>query len=797
MLINYIITAIRNIKKQRIVSTINIVGLSLAMASCIYILIYVIDELKYDQFNENKKYIVRLIKENRETKEKEVLNSAIAFDEYFEQIPEFSKGFRISQDINQVVNADENKFIDDVFYADKEILTMFSFPLIRGDKNKALEVPFSAVIDEDIALKYFGTTNVLGKIIKVENEHIFRITGVLKNIPLNSHIRPQIIVSFPTLKVSRPNAMKEYNLSCFFYFQINKNASIKNIEVKLNNNFAQKAGKEWAKLIKVKLEPLDKIYLYSADSAWDFAAHGDINTIKGLLAITFMILLMATFNYTNILTTLIKIREKELAIRKTLGAGKRDIVKQFLLESFTYLFVALILAFIIILMTRDQFNQFTGKMILLSDIFSLQILVFVICMLIFSMIIAVIYPSIIAIKNNTIDRLKGGGISSSIKYGKISFGFRQIVICLQFIITVGLLISVGIIYNQLSFARNEKLGFKKENIISIDNPWDESMFSRYETLKNKILQYPEIISAAAGGNVPSENINNYTWIYSQGMQQKDNIKCAQIAMDYDYFKTLQTKILNGRNFSKDFPSDMERSIVVTESVVKELNLKNPIGTLIYGLNNAESPQTIIGVVEDIHFKSFKEKIQPIVFYMRMWGSANILVRVKGQNITKTIQTLEKEWKEVRPDRPLLYRFLDESYNKLYENESRIEKLIMIFCVIAIFISGIGLFSLILLTSQMRRKEIGIRKVVGAKVFTIVKTMIREYLIIVIIASLIAVPITYYIMENWLRDYIYRIEINPWYFILGAFTAVILTLIAVGFQAFKAASENPVNSLKYE
>ncbi|MFH0736916.1 MAG: ABC transporter permease [bacterium] len=797
MLINYILTAIRNIKKQRIVSCVNILGLSLAMASCIYILIYVIDEMKYDQYNENKKCIVRLIKENRETKEKEVLQSALAYDEYFEQIPEFIKGFRISQDINQIVNTDENKYIDNIFYADKEILTMFSFPLIRGDKNKALEAPFSVVIDENIAVKYFGTTNVIGKIIKVENEHIFRITGVLKNIPLNSHIRPQIIVSFSTLKISRPNAMKEYNSSCFFYFQIHKNASITNIEVKLNKKYAEKAGKDWAKIIKVKLEPLDKIYLYSADSAWDFAAHGDINTIKGLLAITFMILLMATFNYTNILTTLIKIREKELAIRKTLGAGKRDIVKQFLLESFTYLFIALILAFIIVLITIDLFNQFTGKLILLSDIFCLKIFVFVMGILIFSMIIAVIYPSIIAIKNNTIDRLKGGGISSSIKFGKISFGFRQIVICLQFIITVGLLISVGIIYKQLNFARNEKLGFNKENIISIDNPWDENMFGRYETYKSKISQYPAILSVAAGGNVPSENINNYTWIYSQGMQQKDNIKCAQIAMDYDYFKTLQTKILYGRNFSKDFPSDNEKAIVVTESVVKELKLQNPIGALIYGLNNAESPQTIIGVVEDIHFKSFKEQILPIVFYMRYWGSANILVRVNGKNITKTIQILEKAWKDVRPDRPLLHKYLDESYNKLYENESRIEKLIMIFCVIAIFISGIGLFSLILLTSQMRRKEIGIRKVVGAKVSTIVKTMIKEYIIIVITACLIAIPITYFIMEQWLQDYIYKIEITAWYFILASIAAIVLTLIAVGFQAFKAATENPINSLKYE
>ena len=797
MLTNYIITTIRNIKKQKLVSFINILGLALAMASCIYILIYVIDEMKYDQFNVNKKYIVRLIKENRETKEKEVLHSAVAYDEYFEQIPEFSKGFRISRDINQVVNADENKFTDDVYYADKEILTMFSFPLLRGDKNKALEVPFSVVITEDIALKYFGTTNVIGKIIKVENEHIFRITGVLKNIPLNSHIRPQIIVSFSTIKISRPNTMKEYVLSCFFYFQIHKNASIKNIEVKLNNKYAEKAGKDWAKIIKLKLEPLDKIYLYSTDSAWDFATHGNINTIKGLLAITFMILLMATFNYTNILTTLIKIREKELAIRKTLGASKREIVKQFLLESFIYLFVALIIAFIIILMTRDQFNQFTGKLILLSDIFSLQIFVFVICMLIFSMIIAVVYPSIIAIKTNTIDRLKGGEISATLKYSKISFGFRQIVICLQFIITVGLLISVGIIYKQLNFARNEKLGFIKENIISIENPWDENMFSRYETFKNKILQYPGIISVAAGGNVPAENINNYTWIYSQGMQQKDNIKCAQIAMDYDYFKTLQTKILYGRNFSKDFPSDMEKAIVVSESVVKELNLKKPIGSLIYGLNNAESPQTIIGVVEDIHFKSFKEKIQPIVFYMRMWGSANILVRIKGQNITKTIQTLEKAWKEVRPDRPLLFKFLDDSYNKLYENESRIEKLIMVFCLIAIFISIIGLFSLIFLTAQMRKKEIGIRKVVGASVFEIVKLMIKEFLIIVLIASIIAAPITYYIMEKWLQDYVYHIKINVWLFIAASFIAILLTLITVGFQSYKAATENPVNSLKNE
>ncbi len=796
MLRNYIKIALRNIKRQRIISTINIAGFTFALVSCIYILLYVFDELKYDQFNIHKDRVVRFVQESKISKERGVIHSAVKFDFFFDQVPEFEKGFRLEREVNQSIEVKKNLYASDVYYADKDILQMMTFPLIRGNEKDALETPFSVVLTESLAKRYFNSVDVIGKLLKISN-HDYQITGVLKNIPVNSHIHPEIIASFQTLKTTSPGVFSEHNQSCYFYFLLNKKATIASVESKLNKKLLELDGSEWAKKINLKLEPLGKIYLYAPPSAWDIADHGSIQLIQALILISVLVLIMAIFNYSNIITSLIRVREKEYIIRKILGADKQEIIKQFLLESLLNLLLSTFLGFFTVIITLPFFNLITGKAITIISLLNPQLLIIIVLMVLSSAIVAAIYPLVITLKSKVINVLNEKSVSSTFRIRKTNFGFRQIVICLQFIITIGLIAAINIIYRQLEYAKNERLGFNKDNLLVVENPWGIDMGKHYQAYTGIIQQSKDVISFASGGNIPSENINNYTKAYTSDMEQKDGLQSALIAIDYDYFKTLGIKLVAGRLFSADYPGDTENSIVVTKSLVKKLNIKNPIGSLLKGINNAKDPQTIIGVVDDIHFKSFKEEIKPIIFYLRSWSKANIIIKISSNNVKQTVDFLSSKWNEILPSNAFVFRFVDEAFNKLYIEDNKTERLILAFCIIAIVISSIGLFGFALLSAQMKRKEIGIRRVVGATVPALIFKSLFEYVVLIILAAIISIPITQYLIQGWLEEFVYRIDINVWFYVVAVSLTLLITIITVGFHAYKAAIENPINSLRYE
>jgi putative ABC transport system permease protein len=354
-----------------------------------------------------------------------------------------------------------------------------------------------------------------------------------------------------------------------------------------------------------------------------------------------------------------------------------------------------------------------------------------------------------------------------------------------------------VIYNQMTYVKNAKLGFNKEHLLTIENPYDEKMYDRYQNYKNKITQYPQVLSVSASGNVPGENINNHTELGLQGKTVEESVHTAHIAVDYDLLKTWQVKFLSGRDFSKEITSDLEGAVIINKAAANALGLTDAIGTNLDGVNNAAWPQKVIGVVENIHFKSFKEEVLPIVFYLRRWSARNIVIRLKSDDITATLGNLEDEWNKLVPDRPFIYSFVDESFDKLYSSEQRTTKLVMTFCSIAVIISAIGLLGLITIISQMRKKEIGIRKVLGASVVKILLMMIKEYMYIILAANIIAFPIAYYFLNKWLERFVYRIEISYWTFAFAGLFAFLIGLTTISYRVFKTAKENPVNSLKYE
>ncbi|HEX2961377.1 MAG TPA: ABC transporter permease, partial [Ignavibacteriales bacterium] len=405
MIANYLKIFFRNILKRKTSAFINIAGLTLAICSCLFIMLFVFDELKYDQFNQKKDRICRYIEQSKSTGDKTVLMAAKNFHLLKDEIPEIESGFRLNRMPEQVLSTGQKMFVDDVYYADKEILSVFDFPLIKGDMKTALEAPFSVLLTREMASKYFGSADPIGKTLRLENKYDFRVTGILKDIPRNSHIKPSILASISTLNTTEPQTMTNSFIgSSFFYFLMRDNTSRDLVAAKLKQKTLQYFGKDWARDNNVILEPLNDIYLNPSGSVWDYAEHGDITLVKSFIVIAMLILLMASFNYTNVLTTVIKIREKEIACRKLLGAGRKETVMQFVLETFVYLSISFVIAAAAVALLLNGFNQLTGKNITAHDLLAPEIVFSMTMLLILTVCLSVIYPLYVAFKSDALNR---------------------------------------------------------------------------------------------------------------------------------------------------------------------------------------------------------------------------------------------------------------------------------------------------------------------------------------------------------------------------------------------------------
>ncbi len=795
--IHFLLT-IRHFRKQLFSSIINIVGLTLAVVTCLFIFLFVTDEFKYDQFHTKKERIIRLVKQDYVTGDKSALWPAIEFERFVGKVPQIETGFRLNKEYNALISRANKKFIHDFYFADNEIFDVMDFPLLQGDAGKALSNPYSVVITEDVSNKFFGEENPIGKVLNIENKYDLEVTGVLKNLPAHSHIKTNIIASISTLNTENPNVMNEYYIgSCFFYFLLDKNSTLDAFESSVSDIRKLGYPDSYAEEKKFVSQPLEEIYLYHHDTKWDFAEHGDVNTVISFISIALLIMLMAAFNFTNLLSTQVKFREKELMMRKLLGAGRKSILKQFFFETFFYLGIALAFSLLLVELFIGSFNQLTGKYLSISSILQWQVIISILGLLSFTALFSILYPSFITLKSNSFDRLKGSTYSSQIKLSNIKFGFRQFVTVLQFAITIALIFGTVIIFNQMTFISKAKLGFDKEHLLVIENPYGLGMYERYENYKNNISRHPGVKAVSASENIPGKFLSNiaHTWLSGESGEHRTPVNL--IAIDYGLLNLLDVNFINGRDFSKDITSDQFNSIVITREAANVLGLTEPLGAKINGLHNSSDNQAVIGVVEDIHFKSFKEEISPIVFYLRQWSSSHIVVRVGGNNLASTMRSLEEEWNNLAPDRLFVYSFVDEIFDKLYTSEKRLSKLVIIFCGLAITISFIGLLSVISLVAQMRTKEIGIRKTLGASGLTVYRMMVREYIYIIIAANVIALPVAYYFLSKWLQQFVYRAEISAFAFVASVFLAFCVGLSAISFRIIKAAKANPVDSLRYE
>lgn len=799
MFANYLLTALRNFKKNKVYSFINVAGLALGLTCTILIMLWVHDELSYDRYNKNGENVYRLLFKNPTDFNQRSLIHFYNFKDLLLandttlQIMNFQKYTTSKIEINKKVFSNE-----DICYADSEIIKFFDLQMSNNVDEHDLNIPFNVLVSENYAKKLFNDISPIGKSFKIDDKETYTIIGVFKDLPTQAHHKLNIVISYNTLRKLKPKVFNDSRVTGInIYFYANTKNELLGIKKAVQASYAKL--KDFKFPIKaIELQPLFDIHLYSSDLSWDRAEKGNILYVIGLSIAALLILLLACFNYINLSISKNIIRFREVAVRKIFGASKLQIVFQFTFEALLYSIISFTISLVTVELLLPSFNNFTSKDLTLSLFsplsWSIALILFVI------IIIASIYPAYKMSGYLPSEVFKNNLFVSTNKIGKskLNFGLKQVLVLIQFVITIFLLSSLFIINDQMRMVFNLDLGFNKENIVVINNPYNSKMNERYQNFKNLISQYPNIISIGSGTNIPPANINNYTEARLFGLEKEKSKHIGLVAVDEGYFKTLESKFILGRNFILDSELDKNYSVILNEKAVKELGIDNPINKQIEGVNNTGwKPQTIIGVVKDLYFKSMYEETKPIIFYCKDWSSSSIIIKISGNNILETMELLENSWKSVSEKWSFNYHFMDEKFDKLYKKESIMLDILQIFVLVAIVISSLGLLGMVAFTASRKAKEIGIRKILGSSTIGIFSLLTKELIILFFIANIIAVPITYFLMNEWLQDFAYKIRIGIIPFIISGFTILIIAFLTISYQTSKAAISNPVDSLRNE
>ena len=785
MLKNYLIVAFRNIKRHQGYSFINIAGLAIGMAACLLLFLWVQDELSYDRYHEKADQIYRVVSQyeveghvNRFAMTPAPLGPALV-----NEFPEVKKVVRFGKN-TMLVHYQNKFFYEDIFFADPEIFDVFTFPLIEGTPKTALKQPYSIVISEEIKDKYFGEDDPIGEIITINNRD-YKITGVFKNIPRNSHFRFNFLGSFLDY-ASRH--FDQWGISNYYtYVLLSKGYPLTRFREKMPQFVEKYRGKEVWRQHKYMypLQPITSIHLHS-NLRGEIEPNRDMGTIYIFSAIALFILLIACLNYINLSTARYAHRAKEVGLRKVVGATRPQLIKQFLGESSLFSLIALPFALMLAELSLPLFNSLSGKGLEISYYNNLFLYFGLICIILFVGFVSGIFPAFYISALQPVNALKGMFKDNP----KVSL-LRKSLVVFQFAISIIFIINTIIISNQLYYIRNKKLGFNKEHIITVPI-YSKEGWQKYETVKREFLQNAYVSAVCASSFFPGENIW-YQSYWREGIGADAYPMISWISVDYDFLETFQIKLLEGRNFSRNFPSDLEGAYILNESAVKEFGWESPIGKEFKIINKG----VVIGVVEDFHFESLHQEIKPAALYIHPESFVYFSVRISPDNIPQALHFLRTKWQELIPGQSFEYSFLDKDFDNLYKTEMNLGKIFSIVTSLAIFIACIGLFGLTAFTATQRTKEIGIRKVLWATNLNIVYLISKEYTWLVLLANIIAWPVAYYAMNQWLQNFAYRINISLFTFILAASLAFIIALATVSHQAIKAAYANPVDALRYE
>ena len=816
MIRNYVKVAIRNLFKNSFYSFINIFGLSIGITACLLIFLYVNNELSYDKFHTDHKRIYR-VTTRAKMSDTETINAGVSSaplaDRFRNDIEEIEAITRLYQ-LSRTIKHQEKVFSEgNMLYADSTFFDVFDFEVLQGDPNTMLDDPYSLVMTKETAIRYFGDQQVKNGTVLDQKiligDDLYQITGILQNVPSNSHFTFDMLVSMST----NDDALNPIwlNMNYFTYLKLREGVNPNDLKDKLIEiivanvvpqviaymNMPAEPLNDKANVsefFEFSLQPITSIHLHS-DLRGELGANSDISYIYIFSSIALFIIIIACINFMNLATARGSKRATEVGIRKTLGSLKYQLVRQFIIESIMFSVIAMIIALGLTEALKYPFSTITGVVLTINIFEQPWIIAVIIGVTLIVGVIAGSYPAFYLTRFKPVEVLKG-----SSKTGRKSSIFRNSLVVLQFAISIALIVCTTLVVKQMSFISNKNLGFDKENVIVIEK--GKQLGKNAQPFKNELLSNSEVINLAYSQTIPSEMFNS-TICTPEGEDGID-MQVFTNSIDYDFINTFKMEMLKGRNFSQDFPSDSS-AVIINESAankfgwIDENEDDNPIGKYIQMINadmGTRSKYYIVGVVKDFNFESCKSPISANLMFLSPVENY-ISIRVKPGNVDGLLTDFESKWKKLAPDEPFQYSFLKQNFEDLYQSEQKMSQIFSVFTSIAIFIACLGLLGLAAFTAEQRTKEIGIRKAMGASVPSVVAMLNVEFIKLVGIAILIASPIAWYLMNSWLGNFVYKTEIGIWPFLLASFIAAFIAMLTVGYQSFKAALANPVNSLKSE
>ena len=803
---NYLKIIQRNTLRQKGYAVINILGLAVGMASCILIMLYVQDELGYDRYAARHDRIYRLVMsiETVDRAETMTARSPAAWGWLLaDSFPDVEGYARVKAPLVswQVTYAEGNKRFNEpgFYFADHGILDMFDFKLVRGDANTALNAPNTVVITETTAARYFGRDEALGKVIRIDNTYDLTVTGVMQDVPRNSHMTFSFLGSFETLNVNPIYGGLDYGRNTqnfapdlYTYLLLADGYTPDSLEPKLTEFVETRYGpalQQFNAQIKASLQPLTSIHLHS-NLDGELGANSDIAYIYIFTAVAFFLLLIACINFMNLATARSAGRAREVGIRKVLGAYRVQLIGQFMGESTIMALLSLAVAAGLVLAFLPVFNTLAGKDLIFAfgdmrTVFGLLGIV------VLAGALAGSYPALFLSSFQPVSVLK-----SSSRAGTVNTNLRKILVVLQFVISVVFIIGTGVVADQMRFVQEKHLGFDKEQLVvmPLGDPRQRVIYNAY---KDRIAGYPNVLGVTVANELPGGLVNDILFT-PDGAPEEESVRINNMWIDHDFIRTMGIELAQGRDFSRSFPADTMQSFVINEAAVKWLGWEDaPLNKRIR-LGNFKDGR-VIGVVRDFHVRSLHSDIEPMMLQLPPSPDPlhYLAVRIAPDDMAGTMGFLEGSWREVYPDDSFTYTFLDEDFDSLYQNEARQGRIFRSFSLLAVFIACLGLLGLASFTAEQRTREIGVRKVLGATASGIVTLVTKEYVKLVVYANLIAWPVAYYVMNGWLDSFAYSTGLSPWVFVLAAALAIAVTMLTVSYKAISVAHTDPVDALQHE
>ena len=787
---NYLKITFRYLWRYKVYSFINIFGLAVGLACALFIMLWVQDELSYDQFHSNSENIYRIEQDQVYDGAKYHVNVTPwpCVPSWKADIPEVIDATRAGFVGGRSFRYGDKSFVENNMIAvDPSFFTIFDFELLRGDVNSVMNDPFSIVIDEPTAIKYFGDEDPIGKVLIVDTQFNLTVSGVIEKAPRNSSFAPKILVSIEFAK-----DLGEYNEgwgnnNIRSYALLTENADINEVNRKLTDVVNNHRDEESQTTYMANL--LTRVHLHGY---FGFDNNGQAVTRLYIFSIIAgFVLLIAAINFMNLSTARSANRAREIGIRKVVGAHRKDLIFQFLGESLLLTLFAVLLALVMIFLLLPIFNSISGKMLSTSVLLQPNFILGLVCITLLTGLFSGSYPAFFLSAYRPVNVLKGNTTRGNNQI------LRKALVILQFTLSVALIIATIVIHQQLNFSKSKDLGFDKENVIAVNINGDKKL--KYEALRQELLQYPQILGITASSHRPTNIGSNSGGADWEGKDPDQSLIVSMSSVNYDYTETLKIPIIEGRSFSREYGSDLASgdgggAFLINQEMAKMIGKESIVNERLRFLG-VEGP--IVGIMEDFHFKSMRQKIEPLAMIIAPEWFNTGLIRLNPGDEDQALSIIEEVWDQVYPGLPFEYEFLDQGFDMLYRADNTIEKLVRYLAIIAIIIAYLGLFGLASFSAEQRKKEIGIRKVLGASMTHLISLLTLQFAKWVLVACAIAFPLAYYGLSKYLQSFAYRVELGAGPFLIAGALAIVITLLTVSYQAAKASLANPVNALKYD